>query len=75
MAAMMRTSCSVKPRVVIFHISPSNSTEVLFMRSVWNNLLRLTRSDLVIVIWEYGGCSGLYFLETEHSYFWGVESV
>jgi hypothetical protein len=28
----------------------------------------------VIVVWEYGGCSGLYFLERELAYFWGIES-
>jgi hypothetical protein len=40
---------------------------------VWNNLRLLTRSDLVIVVWEYGGGSCLYFLEMELAYFWGIE--
>jgi hypothetical protein len=40
---------------------------------VWNNLRLLTRSDLVILVWEYGGYSGLYFLERELAYFWGIE--
>jgi hypothetical protein len=28
----------------------------------------------VIVVWEYSGCSGLYFRERERAYFWGIES-
>jgi hypothetical protein len=40
---------------------------------VWNNLRLLTRSDLVIVVWEYGGVPWLYFLEREIAYFWGIE--
>ncbi len=75
---MIRTSCSVKPRVVIFHISASKEeieTQLrsLFMRRVWNNLRLLTRSDLVIVVWEYARSSGLYFQERKLAYFWGIE--
>ncbi len=74
---MIRTSCSVKPRVVIFHISASKEeieTQLrsLFMRRVWNNLRLLTRSDLVIVVREYARSSGLYFQEGELAYFWGI---
>ncbi len=65
---MIRTSCSVKPRVVIFHISASKEEietqpKFVFMRRVWNNLRLLTRSDLVIVVREYARSSGLYFQE------------
>ncbi len=43
------------------------------MRRVWNKLRLLTRSDRVIVVWEYARSSGLYFLERELAYFWGIE--
>lgn len=45
------------------------------MRSVWNNLRLLTRSDLVIVAWENAPGSGLYFPEREHSYVLGGGSI
>jgi len=39
---------------------------------VCDELVLVTRSDQVAVVWEYGGGSCLYFLEGEVPYFWAM---
>ena len=65
---MIRTSCSVKPRVVIFHISATKEEIETQVRPCLRdesatNCLWLTTVNRVIVVSVYGGGSRLYFLE------------
>ena len=42
------------------------------MGEVCDELVLVTRSDREVVVWEYSGSSGLYFLAREVAYFWGL---
>jgi hypothetical protein len=68
----------VNPRVVIFHISATKEEIETQVRPCLRDesattCLWFTTVNRVIVVWEYGGCSGLYFRERELAYFWGIE--
>jgi hypothetical protein len=65
---MIRTSCSVKPRVVIFHISATKEEIETQVRPCLRDesattCLWFTTVNRVIVVSVYGGGSRLYFLE------------
>jgi len=67
-AAMIRTSCSVKPRVVIFHISATKEESETQVRPCLRDesattCLWFTTVNRVIVVLVYGGGSRLYFPE------------
>ena len=67
-AAMIRTSCSVKPRVVIFHISATKEEIETQLRPCLRDecatiCLWFTTVNRVIVVSVYGGGSKWYFSE------------
>ncbi len=70
-ADMIRTSCSVKPRVVIFHISATKEEIETQVRPCLRDesattCLRFTTVNRVIVVSVYGGGSRWFFSEREH---------
>ena len=67
-AAMIRTSCSVKPRVVIFHISATKEEIETQVRPCLRDesattCLWFTTVNRVIVVSVYGGGSRWFFSE------------
>ena len=79
-AAMIRTSCSVKPPVVIFHISASKEEFETQVRPCLRDesattCLWFTTVNRVIVVWVYGGGSRVVLLGEESVSTFGRSNV